>query len=159
MVQEERRFPEQVEYITSVAGWRGPAEEKESRWDYGLGRGGELVMSSDICIMRSDPETGILELDMVFPGISVDDVVSNTGWSLDTSKARQMDPPTEDELRALRMLVDPSRIYLGRKSKREAAAAAKQQEGRLPAPTKGGVLEGTERCPKPILNRLTLTRR
>jgi glutaconate CoA-transferase, subunit B len=128
MVQEERRFPEQVEYITSVAGWRGPHEKKESRWDYGLGRGGELVMISDICIMRSDPETGILALDMVFPGISVDDVVSNTGWSLDTSKARQMDPPTEDELKALRMLVDPSRIYLGRKSKREAAAAAKQQE-------------------------------
>jgi len=80
------------------------------------------VMISDICIMRSDPETGILELDMVFPGISVEDVVSNTGWSLDTSKARQMDPPTEDELKALRMLIDPSRIYLGRKSKREAAA-------------------------------------
>ena len=82
-------------------------------------------MISDLCVMRSDPETGILELDMVYPGISVEDVVNNTGWSLDTSKTRQMDPPTEEELKALRMLVDPSRIYLGRKSKREAAAAQK----------------------------------
>jgi len=124
MVQEERRFPEQVEYITSVAGQRGPHAEKESRWDYGLGRGGELVMISDLCIMRSNPETGILELDVVYPGISVDDVVTNTGWALATSKAKELQPPTEEELKALRMLVDPSRIYLGRKSKREAAAQA-----------------------------------
>src|SRR6266487_3178164 len=119
---------ERVEYLTSVAGARGPRDKKESRWDYGLGRGGELVMISDLCIMRSNPQTGLLELDTVFPGISVDDVVNNTGWALDTSKVKQIDPPTEDELRALRMLVDPSRIYLGRKSKREAAAAQAQQQ-------------------------------
>ena len=122
MVQEERRFPESVEYVTSVAGWRGAREKHESRWDYGLARGGELVMISDLCIMRNNPETGLLELDMVFPGVSVEDVVNNTGWALDTSKVRELEPPTEDELKALRMLVDPSRIYLGRKSKREAAA-------------------------------------
>src|SRR5712692_9242700 len=121
MVQEERRFPERVEYVTSVAGWRGAREQHESRWDYGLGRGGELVMISDLCIMRSNPETGILELDTVFPGITVDEVVSNTGWTLNTSKAKELPPPTEEELKALRMLVDPSRIYLGRKTKREAA--------------------------------------
>lgn len=123
IVQEARRFPERVEYITSVAGWRGPHEKKESRWDYGLGRGGELVVITDLCIMRSNPETGLLELDTVFPGISVDDVVNNTGWKLDASKAKELTPPTEEELKALRMLVDPSRIYLGRKTKREAAAA------------------------------------
>ena len=123
MVQEERRFPESVEYLTSVAGQRGPRDKHESRWDYGLGRGGELVMISDLCIMRSNPDTGLLELDTVFPGISIDDVVNNTGWSLDTSKAKELPPPTEEELKFLRMLVDPSRIYLGRKSKREAAAA------------------------------------
>jgi glutaconate CoA-transferase, subunit B len=128
IVQEARRFPERVEYITSVAGWRGPHEKKESRWDYGLARGGELVVITDLCIMRSDPETGILELDTVYPGISVEDVVNNTGWKLDTSKAKVMQPPTEDELKSLRMLVDPSRIYLGRKSKREAAAAAQQKQ-------------------------------
>jgi glutaconate CoA-transferase subunit B len=121
MVQEARRFPERVEYLTSVAGQRGPREKGESRWDYGLERGGELVVISDLCIMRNNPQTGILELDAVFPGVSVEDVVNNTGWKLDTSKARVLEPPNEDELKALRMLVDPSRIYLGRKSKREAA--------------------------------------
>src|SRR5260370_685359 len=123
MVQEERRFPESVEYITSVAGWRGPREKGESRWDYGLGRGGELVMISDLCIMRSDPDTGLLELDTVFPGISFNDVVNNTGWSLDTRKSKEFPPPTEESLKALPMLNEPSQIYLGRKSKREAAAA------------------------------------
>jgi glutaconate CoA-transferase subunit B len=57
--------------------------------------------------------------------MSVDEVVANTGWSLNTSKAKELAPPTEEELKALRMLVDPSRIYLGRKSRREAAAAQK----------------------------------
>ena len=123
MVQEARRFPERVEYLTSVAGARGPRAQHESRWDYGLGRGGELVMISDLCIMRSNRETGLLELDSVFPGVSVEDVVNNTGWKLDTSRAREFKPPTDEELMVLRMLVDPSRIYLGRKSKREAAAA------------------------------------
>jgi len=125
MVQEARRFPERVEYLTSVAGMRGPRDKKESRWDYGLGRGGELVVISDLCIMRNNPETGLLELDTVFPGVSVDDVVNNTGWKLDASKAKELLPPTEEELKALRMLVDPSRIYLGRKTKREAAAQQK----------------------------------
>jgi glutaconate CoA-transferase, subunit B len=87
IVQEARRFPERVEYLTSVAGWRGPHEKGESRWDYGLGRGGELVVITDLCIMRNNPETGLLELDTVFPGMSVDDVVNNTGWKLDASNA------------------------------------------------------------------------
>jgi len=126
IVQEARRFPERVEYLTSVAGYRGPREKHESRWDYGLERGGEMVVITDLCMMRNNPETGILELDTVFPGVSVDDVVNNTGWKLDTSKAKEMAPPTEDELKVLRMVVDPSRIYLGRKSKREAAATQKQ---------------------------------
>lgn len=125
MVQEARRFPERVEYLTSVAGQRGPRDKAESRWDYGLVRGGELVVISDLCIMRNNPETGVLELDAVFPGVNVEDVVNNTGWKLDTSKARVLEPPTEEELKVVRMLVDPSRIYLGRKSKREAAAAQK----------------------------------
>jgi len=125
MVQEARRFPERVEYITSVAGARGPRDKQESRWDYGLSRGGELVMISDLCIMRSNHVTGLLELDAVFPGISVEDVVNNTGWKLDASHAKEFKPPTEEELKALRMLVDPSRIYLGRKSKREVAAQQK----------------------------------
>ena len=125
MVQEARRFPERVEYITSVAGARGPRDKQESRWDYGLSRGGELVMISDLCIMRSNHVTGLLELDAVFPGISVEDVVNNTGWKLDASHAKEFKAPTEEELKALRMLVDPSRIYLGRKSKREAAAQQK----------------------------------
>jgi len=122
MVQEKRRFPQHVEYLTSVAGYRGPLEKKESRWDYGLARGGELVMISDLCIMRNNPDTGILALDTVFPGISIEDVLNNTGWPLDTSKAKELMPPTEEELKALRMLIDPSRIYLGRKRRREAAA-------------------------------------
>ncbi len=125
MVHERRRLPEKVEYITSIAGRRGP--DGETRFDYGLTRGGDMVVISDLCIMRSNPKTGILELDIVFPGIDPKDVVENTGWELDASRARTMDPPTYDELKILRAIVDPERIYLGRKSKRDLAREAAQK--------------------------------
>lgn len=131
MVHEKRRMPEHVEYITSIAGRRGP--EGESRYDYGLSRGGETVVITDLCILRSDPITGILGLEVVYPGIGIADVVENTGWELDTSRARVIKPPAYDELKILRTVVDPERIYLGRKSKRdlakEAARAAEAFDG------------------------------
>ncbi len=121
-VQEERRFPRKVGYITTVAGMRGP--RGETRYDYGLFRGGKLAVASDLGIFRNNPETGILGLDVYYPGVNVQDIVDNTGWEIDPSKARVMPPPTREELKVLRYVVDPTRIYLGRKSKRELAREA-----------------------------------
>lgn len=120
MVHEKRRFPERVEYLTSITGLRGP--KGETRFDYGLTRGGKTVVISDLCVLRSDPDDGILKLDIAFPGIDPKLVKENTGWDLDISHARTMAPPTYEELKILRTIVDPERIYLGRKSKRELAA-------------------------------------
>lgn len=116
MIHEKRRFPEKLDYLTSVCGKRGP--EKESRFNYGLFRGGKVTVCTDLCVMKQDSETGILKLAKVYPGITVEDVVSNTGWDLDVSEATYLEPPTEEELMVLRCIVDPDRIYLGRKPRR-----------------------------------------
>ncbi|MCL1975281.1 MAG: hypothetical protein FWG61_03860, partial [Firmicutes bacterium] len=42
MVHEKRRFPEHVQYLTTPAGMRGGPGE--TRYDYGLFRGGDLVV-------------------------------------------------------------------------------------------------------------------
>lgn len=119
MVHEKRRLPEKIDYLTTVGGQRGPG--KENRFHYGLFRGGKVTVCTDFCIMKTDPVTGILRLDKVYPGVSIETVKNNTGWDLDTSQATILDSPTEEELMILRMVVDPGRVYLGRKSKRQEA--------------------------------------
>jgi glutaconate CoA-transferase subunit B len=117
MVHERRRMPNKVSYLTTPAGMRGP--KGESRFDYGLYRGGELVVISDLCKMKPDPETGILYVSEIFPGVDLRLIKENTEWDIDISRAKVFEPPTGEELMILRMKVDPDRIYLGRKSKRK----------------------------------------
>ncbi|GAB6154023.1 glutaconate CoA-transferase [Desulfosporosinus burensis] len=116
MVHEKRRFPEKVEYLTSPAGARGP--KGEGRLDYGIFRGGEMVVISDLGILRPNPESGILELEQYYPGVDPQFVQENTGWPLVINNAREMASPTIKEINILRTYVDPERLYLGRKSKR-----------------------------------------
>jgi glutaconate CoA-transferase subunit B len=133
MVMEKRRFPKKVQYMTSLAGNRGPGGETKA--DYGIARGGSCVMISDLCIMRNrPPEDNELKLERIYPGVNLKDVLENVGWELHavdgkrlTEKSRipVMDPPTHEELKILRFVVDPERIYLGRKSKRELEKEAK----------------------------------
>lgn len=118
MVHEKRRMVEKVEYLTSPCGMRGP--KGENRFDYGLFRGGNLVVISDLGMLRPNQESGILELDMYYPGVSPEFIKENTGWSLNIENAKEMKSPTFEELRILRTLVDPDRLFLGRKSKRKA---------------------------------------
>ena len=115
MVHERRRFPERVQYLTTPAGMRGGPGE--TRFDYGLFRGGNVVVISDLCKMRPDPESGILYLAEMFPGVTAQRVKEATGWDIDVSRAGMAEEPTPGELEILRMKVDPSRLYLGRKKK------------------------------------------
>ena len=115
MVHEKRRFPERVSYLTTSAGMRGP--KGETRFDYGLYRGGNVVVVSDLCKMRPDPDTGILYAAEIFPGATEALIKENTGWNIDTSRAVSAAEPTLSELELLRMKIDPSRLYLGRAKK------------------------------------------
>ena len=115
MVHEKRRFPQRVQYLTTPAGMRGP--QGETRFDYGLFRGGDVVVISDLCKMRPDPQTGILYVAEIFPKITPESIQEATGWEIDTSRAVSATEPTLEELEILRMKVDPSRLYLGRKKK------------------------------------------
>jgi glutaconate CoA-transferase subunit B len=117
MVHEKRRFPKRVEYMTSCCGRRG--EGMESRDNAGFFRGGEVCVISDMGILRNDPDTGILFLSNTFPGVSPEEVKNNTGWDLDVSRTQSFEEPTFEELMTLRLKVDPARLFLGRKNKRD----------------------------------------
>jgi|SRR6266496_1867393 len=116
MAHEKRRFPERCEYLTSPCGARGKPNSGQHRWSYGLFRGKSLVVLSTLGILRTDVAgSGELLLDASYPGIEERLIYENTGWDLRTSpNFHIMAAPTYEELKILRYVVDPTRIYLGR---------------------------------------------
>jgi glutaconate CoA-transferase subunit B len=94
----KHRLPERVGYVTSPGngdggGWRAKV---------GLPRGGPSAVITTKCVLRFG-EDGEAYLDSVHPGVTVEDVVENTGWELKTSaKVTTTQPPRADELRAIR---------------------------------------------------------
>jgi len=116
MVHQKQRFPERCEYLTSVAGTRGKIGSSEHRWKYGLYRGKRIVVLSHLGILRTAEDgDGELLLDAIYPGVDEDHVFENTGWELRKSpNFHVMSAPTYEELKILRYVVDPTRIYLDR---------------------------------------------
>jgi glutaconate CoA-transferase subunit B len=52
-------------------------------------------------------------LEAWFPGRNPSDVLERMEFEVDVSRARELEPPTERELRILREEVDPQRLILG----------------------------------------------
>jgi glutaconate CoA-transferase, subunit B len=119
MDHEKRRFPEHCDYLTSPGGARGRPGSGEHRWRYGLFRGKHMVVLTTLGILRTEDESGELLLDAVYPGVAERDVYDNTGWPLRKSPSfRVMEPVTYEELKVLRYVVDPTRFYLERATRR-----------------------------------------
>jgi glutaconate CoA-transferase, subunit B len=84
--QSPRTFVEKVDFVSSL-GTR------------------VSVVVTDLGILEPDPRTRELTLTRIHPGIAVDDVRAATGWELRVAdRVEETQPPTEDELRALRAL-------------------------------------------------------
>lgn len=117
MVQEKRRFKEKVDYITSP-GWRvkdWPSGEWISRQEaYGsMFRGGPYAVITNMAVFRFDEETGLMYLDTVHPGATIDDVRENTGFDIDVSRCQgETAPPTYHELHLLYDVIDPEGIFV-----------------------------------------------
>ncbi len=107
-LHEKRRFPETVDYITSP-GW---LEGGDSRQRAGLVRGGPSVIVTTKGVMRFRPDTKTTYLASYHPGLTAQAVADETGFPLDIGEATETPVPTEDELRILREIVDPERVFL-----------------------------------------------
>lgn len=105
---EKRRFPEKVDYITSP-GW---LDGGDSRQKSGLIRGGPTVVVTTKGVMRFRPDTKAMYLSSYHPGLTPQEVANDTGFALDIDEATETPVPTADELRILRQVVDPERVFL-----------------------------------------------
>lgn len=93
-----RRLPERVSYVTSPGNGSGGSWRR----DVGLPRGGPSAVITTKCALRFG-EDGEAYLASVHPGVTVDDVLANTGWKLRVGdEVSVTTTPSEAELATVR---------------------------------------------------------
>lgn len=96
-----RTFVEELDFVTSV----GHASGNGSRATLGLPGSGPSRVITDLGVLRPDPKAGELVLTALQPGVTVANVLEETGWDLRVADDLvALDPPTPEELRILRDL-------------------------------------------------------
>lgn len=105
---EKRRLPERVDYITSPGYIDGPDGRQRANLDWG----GPTAIVTTMGILRFDDKTKRAYLASCHPGLTPEGVKENTGFALDISRAVETEKPTKDEIRMLREVVDPERVFL-----------------------------------------------
>ncbi|WP_325199484.1 CoA-transferase subunit beta [Oscillibacter sp.] len=109
MKHEKRRFVEKVDYVTSPGWIDGP----EGRARHGLpSHVGPQAVITELGVMRFDPESRRMYLAEYYPGVSVSNILENTGFELDVSRAGEAAPPSGEVLEVLVRQVDPMRLMI-----------------------------------------------
>ncbi|MGQ9477618.1 MAG: CoA-transferase subunit beta [Candidatus Bipolaricaulia bacterium] len=110
MKHDKRRFVEKVDFITTPGYLDGPGARERAGLPAGTG---PYRVVSDLALLGYDEKTKRMKLLAVHPGVTVEQVVENTGFELIIpEKVEQTEPPTEEELRLLREEIDPHRLYI-----------------------------------------------
>jgi len=110
MRHDKRRFMEKVDFITTPGYLTGPG----SREAAGLAPGtGPYRVVSNLAIMGYHPVSKRMLLLAVQPGVTIEQVLENTGFELLIAETVEENPaPTAEELRILREEVDREKLYI-----------------------------------------------
>jgi glutaconate CoA-transferase subunit B len=109
MRHERRKLPVAVSHLTSPGFVGGKA-----RAELGLRGGGPHRIITDKAVIGFDASTHSATLLSLHPGVSLEDVLANTGFPLQVPDILPAtDMPSAEELRLLREEIDPKSVYLG----------------------------------------------
>ena len=110
MQHDTRRFVPKVDFITTP----GYLSGRGTRESAGLPRGtGPAYVVSTLALMDYDPDTCWMRLKATHPGVTVEEVIANTGFELIIpQEVGQNLPPSDEELRLLREEIDPEKLYI-----------------------------------------------
>ena len=101
MRHRRRSFVDRVDFVTSFGYGAGPAD----RALLGLRGAGPVRVITDLGVLEPHPASAELVLTAVHPGVTVEQVRAETGWTLEVSdELGRTIPPTERELDVLRSL-------------------------------------------------------
>jgi glutaconate CoA-transferase subunit B len=98
-----RTFVERLDFRTTVGYGDGPGDRRRLGF---RGRGPTAVVT-DLGVLEPDEDSAELTLTALHPGVDVQEVQEATGWELKvTAEPATTPPPTDEELSALRELLD-----------------------------------------------------
>jgi glutaconate CoA-transferase subunit B len=98
-----RTFVEKLDFLTTVGHGDGPG----ARDKLGFRGRGPTAVITDLGVLEPDPDTKVLVLTQIHPGVEVDQVREQTGWPLEVAaELRRTEPPTAEELAKLRELLE-----------------------------------------------------
>jgi len=110
MQHDKRRFVPKVDFITTPGYLTGPGAREAA----GLPRNsGPINVVSTLALMDYDRDTCRMRITATHPGVTVEDVIANTGFELIIPEHVGVnEPPSVEELRLLREEIDPERFYI-----------------------------------------------
>jgi len=105
---KRRAFVDKLDFCTSP----GHVTGGDSRTRLGLlGGGPEMVITDKGILNFANPERE-MQLNALYPGVTVNDVQAEVGWSLRLAKTiEEITAPTAEELRLIRDELDPDAMY------------------------------------------------
>lgn len=111
---DRRHFVEKVDYLTTP-GWKckyNGTDEMRFREDMGMWGGPKKVISN-LGIMEFDAQTHEMYCTSYYEnlGVTPQDIIDNTGFEIDVSRAEPFELPTEEELEILRD-IDKDKIFI-----------------------------------------------
>jgi glutaconate CoA-transferase subunit B len=111
MRHDKIRFVNKLDFLTTPGYLTGPGAREKA----GLPRGtGPYRVITQLGVLGFDEETKAMKLLSVHPGVSVEDVVSNTSFQLVVpTDVGVTQAPSPEELRLLREEIDPAGVVIG----------------------------------------------
>ena len=109
--QSKRSFVERIDFQTSPGNLGGAEQSERIRREQGwLGRGPSVVVT-DLGVYHFD-QGGEMRLDSLHPGATMEAVRATIGWDVKVSPTLiTTPPPTDEELRLIRVELDPGGAY------------------------------------------------
>ena len=109
---DKRRFVEKVDFLTTPGYLTGPGAREAAGLPPGTG---PYRVITDLAVMGYHEETKRMEIVSLHPGVSMEQVQANTGFTLGVCESVQTTAvPSQRELHILREEVDPFRYIIGR---------------------------------------------
>ena len=99
-----------VDFLTTPGYLTGPGAREEAGLPPGTG---PVRVVSTLALLDFEEESKRMRLLATHPGVTVEQVIENTGFELIIpDEVKQNEPPTQEELRILREEVDPEGFYI-----------------------------------------------